>query len=261
VAAFAGSGGGKLLTVQLLVALVAGLVVLWFAEGAWFPVMREAIQALPERGEISQRTLHWETNLPVTLASGHFLAIAVKADPRASLGSPSHVRLQFGPTNAAVCSLLGCLNMDYPQGWRIAFNRPELQPWWEARETFVRLGVVGLAGAAVWISWQLLGVCYCLPLWLAASLGRRQLSFAGAWRTAGAALIPGAVIMLVTIALYRAGALDVVRFLFGAGLHFIVGWGYLIAAVFFLPRSGSAECARVNPFVPTSRRRGDNPFD
>ena len=151
--------------------------------------------------------------------------------------------------------------MNFPQGWRIAFNRPEVQPWWGAREGYVRIGVAIGASVGVWLSWQFLSACYCLPLWLAAAWGRRPLGPGGAWRLSGAAMIPGALVMMVTIALYRAGALDVVRFLFGSALHVVVGWVYVVSAVFFLPRSENPESARGNPFVPASRKRGRNPFD
>ena len=261
VAACAQAGFGRLFALQVLVAFFSGLVVLWLADRAWFPVLRQAIKALPDQGEISGGTLRRADTTPVTLAGGHFLALSVNVDRATSLGNPSHVKIEFGRTNVLVCSLLGCLPVNYPQRWRIAFNRPELEPWWGARESFIRFGLAGAVAGGVWLSWQVLSLIYSLPAWLAASLNNRELSLLGAWNLSGAALIPGTAVMLTTIGLYGVGALDLVRLGFGTAIHFLVGWAYLVGAVFFLPRAAGSARIRVDPFRKGSRKPGSNPFD
>jgi hypothetical protein len=262
VAAFAQAPPGRLLFVQACVAILAGVVVLVVAQAAWFPVIRQAIRSLPERGQISAGSLNWEGGSPVTLATSHFLAVGVNLNHAAPLGEPAHLRVEFGATDVTVCSLLGCVSTSYPRHWRIAFNRLELEPWWGARENLARVTLACVAAVAVWLTWQVLCGLYVLPVWVLASLMNRSARLEASWRISGAALMPGAGVMLLTLGLYGVGMLDVVRFLFGVGLHLVVGWVSLAFAVFFLPRAGGAAGLQKNPFQPAGRRKpAKNPFD
>jgi hypothetical protein len=251
----------QLFVVQLLVATLSGLTVLWFVSVAWLPVVRQAISALPTQGEIVNGQLHWRSASPTVLAENHFLALGVNVGRLVPLGRPAHLRVEFSSTNVLVCSLLGCVPANYPQQWKIAFNSLELEPWWGAREPFVCFGLACLTIAGVWISWQVLSLCYFLFAWLAAAFAGRVLNLRGAWLLSGASVVPGAFVMLITIGLYGLGALDVVRLLFGTGLHFVCGWVYLIAAIFFLPRAGSAVLPKLNPFQTRTAAEKQNPFE
>jgi hypothetical protein len=264
VAAYARTSFGRLLVVQLLVAVLSGVVVLWFCQTAWFPVIRQAIKALPAGGEIGDGQLHWKADSPMVLASGSFLSVAVNLDGASRAGEPAHLRIECGATNLSVCSLLGCLVMPYPAQGTIAFERAELEPWWGAREPYLKVGLLCAVVAVVWLSWQILSFLYLLPVWLAGVLAQRELSLAAAFRMGGAAVLPGAFVMLVTIVLYGSGWLDVIRLMFGAALHFVVGWVYLVAAIFFLPRPQMVQSENGNPFdqasSETTNTGGKNPF-
>jgi len=123
-----------------------------------------------------------------------------------------------------------------------------LEPKWGAWETPI-LGLVALA-VIVWLflAWSVLATVYALPVWLISFFSNRDLRLAGCWRLAGAALMPGAVVMAVSIGLYGLGAFDLLA-LGSVGIgHLVVGWVYLLITPAFLPRVADAVATK-NPFV------------
>ena len=107
VAAFARASLGRLLLVQLIVALLAAGTVVWFLHECWFPTIGEAIRGLPPQGEIRAGSLDWTGPSPARLAEGRFLAIAVDLDHTGEARSPAHVQVEFGRADFKVYSLLG----------------------------------------------------------------------------------------------------------------------------------------------------------
>jgi len=100
----------------------------------------------------------------------------------------------------------------------------------------------------LFIAWSVLATLYALPVWLIALFSNRDLRLAESWRLAGAALMPGAVIMAIAIVLYGLGVLDLVALtVVGVG-HVVVGWVYLFVSQAFLVRAEAASGAK-NPFV------------
>src|SRR5881628_3717118 len=73
VAAFSRARIGRLFVVQLVVALMAAGVVLWFLATAWFPTLLEAIHQLPPTGVIEARQLSSPRASTVPLAESRFL--------------------------------------------------------------------------------------------------------------------------------------------------------------------------------------------
>jgi hypothetical protein len=63
---------------------------------------------------------------------------------------------------------------------------------------------------------------------------------------AGAALMPGALLMSLSIWLYGVGVFDLVKLCFAFGMHFLIGWIYLFVSPLFLERA--APPAKKNPF-------------
>src|SRR5438034_10882857 len=59
VAAFAGASVGRLLLVQVIVALMAAAAVVWCLRATWIPTITEAIGQLPLEGQIRAGTLDW----------------------------------------------------------------------------------------------------------------------------------------------------------------------------------------------------------
>ena len=247
VAAFARASFGRLWLLQFIVAMFVACTVVWLLYDGFFPTVRAAIRQLPNAGDIRDARLDWRGASPVLLAEGNFIAFSVDVKNTGDVRSPAHFQIEFGPDRLWIHSLLGYLERPYPVRL-LAFNRPELEPKWGAWE----MPLLGLAALAVvvglFVAWSALATLYALPVWLISFFANRDLKLAECWRLAGAALLPGAVIMAVAIVLYGLGALDLLALaVVGAG-HVVVGWIYLGVSLAFLPRT-EAAVEKKNPFV------------
>jgi hypothetical protein len=248
VAAFASATVGRLLLVQFIIALlVAGLVV-WFVHKAWFPTISEAIRNLPSEGAIRSGRLEWPGPSPKCLAEGRFLALVVDLDHTGEARSPAQVQVEFGRQDFKVYSLFGYLRGAYPRRGAVAFNQTELEPWWGAWAPPILAIVAGLVVAGLMMLWACLATLYCLPVWLVGLFADRDCSLGGSWRLAGAALMPGALLMCAAILTYGWGALDLVRLTLAGAVHLVVGWVYVVVSPLCLPRHPEAT-ANINPFV------------
>jgi hypothetical protein len=250
VAAFARATVTRLLLVQMLVALVATGVIAWFLYDSVFPVVRTAIQQLPDSGEIRSGRLNWRDTTPRLLAAGHFLAFDVDPDHGGQINSTADVQIEFGRDTVRLYSLLGYLELDYPPDDIISFNRTELEPLWGAWKAEILF--LAAAGSLVCLlaSWWLLATLYCLPVWLLGYYTNRDLNLRQSWRLAGAALLPGALLMTAGILLYDLGGLNLVQFGTVFLAHFVLVWIYLFVSLLFLPRTPVAP-PRGNPFAPS----------
>jgi hypothetical protein len=94
-----------------------------------------------------------------------------------------------------------------------------------------------------------LATVYFLPAWLIGYFANRDLNFRGSWKLAGAALMPGALLLTAAIVLFALAALDWVQFCFLFGAHVALGWVYLFLSQLFLPRIDSRPSPS-NPFSP-----------
>ena len=252
VAAFAHARLGRLLLVQFIVALMVGSGVAWLLQDCFFPVVTSAIEQLPAQSEIRQGKLEWSGNSPQLLADGSFLSIAVDLDRSGEVRSLAHFQFEFGRTNMLARSLLGYSSINYPDGWTIAFNRPELSPRWGAwRPVFLAAGVLGTV-LYLMASWCVLATLYFAPIWLLGFFANRDLTLKESWKLCGAALMPGALAMLVAILFYGIGMLDLVHMGFALALHVLVGWIYLGISTFYVPLIGEANVPR-DPFHPKAK--------
>jgi len=248
VAAFSAAPLGRLLLVQLLMALSAGLAVAWSLHHAWFPVISQAVNRLPEKGQVRFARLDWRGESPVRLAENSRLAISVDLAHHGSARSPAHVQVELGRSDFKFLSLFGSLTLPYPSGWIIAFNRPDLEPWWGAWSPFILALVFLCVALALPLVWAVLASLYCLPVWLTAFFADRVLALHGSWRLAGAALIPGALFLTAAILLYALGILDLISLLIATALHIPIGWLYALLGPFWLPRDPKSANPRSNPF-------------
>jgi hypothetical protein len=249
IAAFASAPWRRLLVVQLAFAIIAALVVTWCLRTAWFPAMREAVRALPARGEIRSGKLMWSGRSPAVLAESHFLAFTVDPEHASGMRSPSHIQVEFGTSSVRMYSLLGYVERSYPAEWIISFNRPELEPWWGAWRAPILWIVFGGTVAGLLLVWWLLGLICALPVWLIGFFANRDLPRLGSWKLAGAALMPGTLLMTAALVLYGAGVLDLVQLLAAEIGHLLVGFVYAALSPFFLPRISLPEVAKGNPFA------------
>jgi hypothetical protein len=252
VAAFAQARTGRLLVVQLAVAILAAAVVVWFVHANWFPVISEAIRHMPEQGQIRGERLEWPGTSPTTLAENRFLALTVDLKHEGQARSPAHLQAEFGESSVKIFSLFGFFEQRYSRKWRIAFNRPELQPWWGAwtpeLHALTAMGVV----VALMLSWSILTILYGPVAWLIAFLADRELSFRGSLRMAGAALMPGALLFTVAIVSYGLAFVDLVGLLILAAAHLLTGWIYVVVSPWFLPICAEAKPLKDNPFLKGS---------
>jgi hypothetical protein len=249
VAAFARAPLRRLFLVQFLVALLAAAAVVWFVDTDWSPAIRAAILQLPARGEIHTGRLIWPGPSPQLLADRHYLAFAVDLDHTGGVRGPAQVQVEFGRDDVWIFSLFGYTECAYPKQWIIGFNRPELEPWWGAwRPPF--LGITfGTVIVGLLASWALLATVYCLPTGLVAFYSNRDLDWRASWKLAGAAMLPGALLVVAAILLYGGGILDLVQFVAVGGAHVVVGWLYCLAGLWFVPKLPAGFAGKGNPFA------------
>ena len=261
VAAFARAFLGRLLLVQFVVALLAAASIVWFLHEAWFPTIGAAIGQLPPQGEIRSGSLNWHSNSPAGLSEGRFLALTVDLKHEGQARSPAHVQVEFGQRDCNGYSLLGFVRLAYPRGWVVAFNRVELIPWWGAWSPPILGIVAGLVIVGLMLAWALLATIYCLPVWLVGFFANRDLSLRGSWCLAGAALLPGALLLTAAVFLYGSGAFDLIRLAVAGAAHLVIGWVYLIASPLRAPPHPAAAAVKENPFVTPARGQVQTPND
>ncbi len=230
VAAFARASWRRLLLVQFVCALLAASAVVGFLHQSWFPVIEQAINQLPSEGEIRSQRLNWRGDSPVSLAENRFMAITVDLNHTGGARSPAHVQVEFGSTGVKMLSLLGSLEISYPAGWRIAFSRGELFPWWGAWGPPILAITAGCVLLGLMLGWALLATLYSVPAWLIGFFANRELSLRGSWHLAGAALMPGAIFFTMAILMYGFVALDLVQLATAAMAHIIIGWVYVLTS-------------------------------
>ncbi len=249
VAAFARASLGRLLVVQLLVAVLAGGVVVWVVHGDLFPVVRLAIQQLPPDGEIRGGQFAWHGDTPVQLAGNHWLSLRVDLTHSGKLGREAQLEVEFGREDFRVLLPLGYYIVhDYPSQSRLPFNQTELGPWWGAWQQALLAGAGILVILGLLASWTILATLYCVPGWMIAFLEDRDLKLLQSWRLAGAALMPGALFLTCGIFAYGLGLVDLPELAVLWILHFMVGWAYLAISPLFLPKR-EVKAGNTNPFA------------
>jgi hypothetical protein len=247
VAAFAHARLGRLLLVQIIVAALTAAAVDCFLDMGCFPTITAAIKQLPDQGEIRASRLNWHGESPALLAEGGFLAFDVDLEHTGQIHSPAQMQIEFGRESVRVFSLLGYREWNYPPGWIVAFSRTDLEPLWDAWKPDILGIATGAVIVGLMLSWAVMATVYFLPVWLICFFADRDLNFRQSWRLAGAALMPGALLLTAAIAFYALGALDLIQMSFAFGAHLVLGWIYLFVSPLFLPRVSPSE--KRNPFV------------
>ena len=249
VAGFASARISRLWLVQALVALVCAAAVVWFVHHCWFPVVGEAISKAPASGVVRLGLLHWYGESPVLLAENSFLAIGVDINNSGQARSPADVHFELQERRIMVRSLHGASFEPYPRRTIIAANRTELQPWWGAWAPAILAVLAAATICWLMVSWFGLASVYCLPAWLLAFFMNRQLTISGAWKLCGAALLPAALALSAGVMAYGLGLLNPIAFLLIFATHFVVGWAYVLAAIWMSPRYPGSPGSRKNPFA------------
>ncbi len=250
VAAFARALFERLFVVQAVMAGIAAAAVAWVLADGIFPTIDAAIGELPDAGEIRSGKLDWRGDSPVLLAEGKILAFSVDLEHDGRLRSPADFQFEFGRDSVRLFSLFGVAEVDYPSGYILAANQPDAQPVWGAwAPDILGLAVIGTF-LGLLLVWALLATIYFLPVWLICLFSNRDLNFRASWKLAGAALMPGALLLSLALVLYNLGGFDIVQLCFAFGMHVVIGWIYLFVSPMFLRRVQPAE--RKNPFQPAA---------
>jgi len=250
VARFAGTALWRIWLMELVVAAVVALAVARFIQTDFAPVILQAVQQMPDGARIQNGRL---AGIPETLLSEtKLMAIAVTPDESTDIGQISDMQLQFRQDNYRIGSV-------FLPDWGMEFNygpgntdvsRAALEPLWGAWHPviFAACGLAVMIGLA--ISWALLALVYSAPAKIAAWFADRKLSWPGAWKLSSAALMPGAALMILALALYGYQEIDLIGLgCFFAG-HFLVGWIYIACAIRFLDRTLPPPAK--NPFMPSA---------
>ncbi len=233
---------------EVIVATLSALALVWFLQRCYAPVILEAVQQMPEGALLRDGVL---TNVPETLLSEtKLIAIAVTPDEETDIGQSADVQIQFRQSNFRVGSVFWPnwgLQFDYGSG-KTDVGRTTLEPVWGAWHPviFAGCGVAMITWLAA--SWAALAFLYSVPAKIAAWFGDRKLSWTGAWKLSSASLMPGAVVIVAGIILYGREAVDLIGFGCFFAAHFVVGWVYVGGGVFFLDKTKTA--AVNNPFKP-----------
>jgi len=218
-------------------------------------MVQKAIARLPEKGAVRNGQLEWNSPSPSWLTEGTFLSIIVDAAGSSRFGQSADVQLELEQNGFKICSLFGCVAVPYPKNRTIALNRAEADPWWGAWRPFVVAGAGAGVVICLMVSWLVLATIYSLPLRLITFYSDRQASWPGCWRVAGAAQLPGALLMSGAILLYGFNRLNLVGLLFAWLLHLVVGWIYIGIAPGRMPRLAGAPRRRGNPFGGEKKKK------
>jgi hypothetical protein len=214
-----------------------------------YPTIGAAIKQLPDRGDIRAGQLNWHGESPILLAESGFLAFDVDLEHTGQISSPAQVQIEFGRDGIRVFSLLGYADFSYPTA-DAPFDRTGLEPLWGAWKPDILAITTGAVIVGLMFSWAILATVYFLPVCLICFFANRDLNFRQSWRLAGAALMPGALLLTAAMALYALGALDLIQMSFAFGAHLVLGWIYLFISPLFLQRASPAE--KRNPFSAKS---------
>jgi len=259
VAEFAKATPLRLFLVQLLVAALVVVSLLWSLRIAWIPVITEGIRQLPETGVVRRGELIFEGKSPQRLAENPRLALVVDVAGGGEAGRVAEVEATFEKYRVVVHGPLGDWSRPYDSRYVISFNRVELMPWWDAWRWTILAGITIATLIWLFVSWWALALLY-LPLTkLIAFFADRGLTWGGAWRMNLAALIPGACLMAAAFLLHAFGAIDFFQFGVLYLLHVVAGWIFVITSPFFLPKLGATPATK-NPFGTPEEINGPNPF-
>ncbi|HUR44919.1 MAG TPA: hypothetical protein VMZ27_03505 [Candidatus Saccharimonadales bacterium] len=229
-------------------ASTSALSIVWFIWNCWVPVIKEAIRSLPAEGTIENQQLKLRAET-IPLAQNRLFGIAADPQDKGSQGLASDLTLELGKDRLRICFLLGCKTLPYPKGGTFEFNRPELEPRWEAWQPILLAGLGAAAWIFIFVSWLLLGLFYLPFALLAVRWKGKENTVGGTWRLIGAALMPGAALLTIGMVCYGLGLIDSIRLFTLTLLHIVLGWVYLAMALRSLPQKVQKTDA-VNPFAP-----------
>jgi hypothetical protein len=259
VAAFAHASFAKLWLVQLIMAVLTAAVLVWVLDADFFPVVTSAVDHLPQEGSISAGRLNWKGETAQQLSRNHFVAFSVDLEHTGQTRSPSQLQFEFGQADLRIYSIFGRAELPYPVRYVIPFNFQEVKPWWGAWAPILLAITTLLVIGGLFVSWTLMATAYCGIVWLTGLYLNRELTWRGSWLTAGAGLMPGALVMTIAMGCYGLAKLDLVRLVAAWVFHLLLGWVYFFLGAGAAPKLAAAAEAKRNPFTPAKTAQADSP--
>lgn len=248
VAAFALATLTRLILVQLIIATIVAVALVWFLRVAWVPVITEAIQQLPDTGAIRHGELKFNGESPARLAGNSRLGMVVDLAGSRGTGQVADLEMTFEKNRVGVRGPLGDWWQPYDHNYIISFNRTQLGPAWGAWRWPILAAVALGTIASLLVLWWGVALLYLPLVKLIAFCADRTVTWRGAWRLSAAALLGGACLVAAGLVLYGFGAIDFFRLGLVYLLHALSGLVFVVTSPFFLPK--------LSPVVPKK-----NPFD
>lgn len=248
VAAFAFATLTRLVLVQVVVAVLVALTLVWFLRVAWFPIITEAARQLPATASIRRAALTYTGESPRRLAENSHLAIVVDLESSRNAATSSDLEIIFETNRVSFCGALGCRWQPYPGGFIFSLDRAVVGPAWGAWQWPIAIAGALAVGLSVFISWWVLSLLYLPFVKILIFFADRHATWRGAWLMSAAGLLPGALMVAGGLLLYGFGAVDLFRFGLIYVLHLIAGLVFVFTSPFFLPRIFRGK-AKGNPFT------------
>ena len=237
--------------VRLILAVASSVVVTWYWQAVVARSIRSSVWHLTSQGAIQGGRLEWTGPPTAVLCESPHLSILISLNGGEEAGQVTDFQIELGRTAFRFRSMFGKFALPYRPEWRLDLRRETLEPWWGAWEPALLAGVFCASVLGLHLIWMSLGAFYGLGMWLYVLYLDRAAGWGVCWRASQAALVPGALLIDLAIVGYSVAQIDLLGFLFAAGLHFVVGWIYLILAPWHFPRVKPAPRSR-NPFAASS---------
>lgn len=205
LAAFARTSGTRLLLFQLAASLLTAATVICSLQLAWVPVVRDAVEQLPDSGAgIRGGRLLWSEDPERLLAERPKLALAIDSGDGPGLGQSADLQVELHPDSVHLRGILGHVTVPYPPGLDLPLDRTRASAAWGAwLPPFLALW----GGAALVLSllagWTL-ATLHAPGLAFMGWISRRDLGFTGGWKLALASLFPAGLVFDGALLLYAS---------------------------------------------------------
>ena len=204
-----------------------------------------AMEAFPE-AEIVQR-------------QNGFISLIITPSTQWQGNMTADFQIAATPSEIRFRSLLGYLSIPYPPDTEFRLPPSDIKPWWRAREALFTVLAFCLVSSALLATWSVLATLYFFPIAIANYFADRKNEFWETWRLAGSLLLPGALIMTLSILLYGFHLLGFLGLLVATALHFIVAWIYGVATIKHIPPIPSFPRTGTNPFSDSDKNESSHP--
>ncbi len=267
--AFARTNGTRLLLFHFAASILTAVAVMWSLQLAWVPVVREAIERLPDsEAEIRRGRLTWPGDPERLLAERPELALAVDAGEGPGLGQSADLQVELHPDSTHLRGILGHLKVPYPMGLELPLDRTRaLAAWGAWRPPFLALAGGGTLLVTILGGWAL-ATLHAPALAFMGWISRRDLGFVGAWKLGLASLFPAGLVFDAGLLLYASHWIRLPALVGFFPICLLIVWVAMLRGMACLPAlPKEPSTTKPNPFGedsrsddPPTRSKPRNPF-